>query len=87
MTSAAVSLPRLSTEEKGRGTSWKQNLISAVESDIVDATIKDNKELEIAHLVSLWHNQEDSDTVNNVIGHKDVMGRLIMGLQHQEFWE
>ena len=85
--SAAVSPLRFSAEEKGKGTTWKQDLISAVESDIADATIEDNQELEIACLVSLWHNQEDSDTANDNMGHEDVVGRLVMESQHQEFWE
>ena len=51
VTSAAVSPPRLSTEEKGKGTTWRQDLKKAVESNITDARIEDTEELEIAHLV------------------------------------
>ena len=56
VTPGAVSLPRFSAEEKGKGTTWKQDLIDVVESDIADTTIEDSQELEIAHLVSLWYN-------------------------------
>ena len=82
VTLGAVSLPRFSMEEKGKGTTWRQDHINVKESDIADTTIRDNQELKIACLVSLWHNQDDSNTVDNAIGHKDVMGRLITGSWH-----
>ena len=87
MTSAAVSPPHFTAAKKGKGTTWKQDLINVVETDIVDMTLEDNEELEIVQLVSLWNNQTDSDTVNNHIGHEDVVGQLVMGSRHQEFWE
>ena len=87
VTSAAVSPPWLSAEEKGKSTTWRQDLEKAVESDIVDTRIKDTGELEIAHLVSLWSDQWASDTVNKHLDHEEVMGRLITGSRNQEFWE
>ena len=74
MTSKAVSPPRFSAEDKGKGTTWKQDLINAMESDIADAIIQDGEELEIAHLVSLWSDQMASDTVDNTLCHKEVTG-------------
>ena len=87
MTSAAVSPPRLSTEEKGKGTTWKQYLKKVVESDIADARIEATEELEIARLVSLWSDQLASDTVDEYLGHEEVTGGLVTGSRHQEFWE
>ena len=87
MTSAAVSPPRFSTEEKAKGTTWRQDLEKAVESDIATAKVEDTEEQEIACLVSLWHDQLAINTVNNAAGHEEVTGRLVMGSQHQEFWE
>ena len=79
MTSKAVSPPRFSTEDKGKGTTWRQDLINAVESDIADAIIQDGEEGEIACLVSLWSDQMASDTADDALGHKEVTGRLITG--------
>ena len=53
VTSAAVSPPRFSVEEKGKGTTWRQELEEAVGSDIADVTIEELEELEVACLVSL----------------------------------
>ena len=77
----------LSAEEKGKGTTWRQDLKKAVECNITDARIEDTEELEIACLVSLWSDQLASDTVDEYLGHKEVTGRLIIRSKHQEFWE
>ena len=74
---AAVSPPRFSAEKKGKGTTGKQDLINMVETDITNTMIKDNEEPEIVQLVSPWYDQKDSGTVDNHIGHEDVVGRLV----------
>ena len=86
MTPMEVSLPRF-REEKGKGTTWKQDLEKAVESDITDAIVENDEELKIARLVSLWYDQLASNTVDNTVGHEEVMGRLVTGSRCQEFWE
>ena len=83
MTSRAVSPPRLSTEDKGKGTVWRQDL----ETEIAQAIEQGGEEAEIAYLVSLWSDQMVSDTVNDTPGHEEVTGRLITESKHQEFWE
>ena len=83
MTLQTVSPPRLSAEDKGKGTIWRQDL----ETEIVQAIEQGGEEVEIAYLVSLWSDQMDSDAVNNTPGHKEVTGGLVTGSRHQEFWE
>ena len=83
MTSQTVSPPRLSAEDKGKGTVWRQDL----ETEIAQAIEEGGEEAEITYLVSLWSDQMDSDTVDNTPGHEEVMGRLVTGSKHQEFWE
>ena len=55
--------------------------------EIADMISQGGEEAEIAYLVSLWSDQMTSDTVDNTPGHEEVMGRLVMESQHQEFWE
>ena len=73
----------LSTEDKGKGTVWRQGL----ETEIAQAIEQGGEEVEIVYLVSLWSGQMTSNTVNNTPGHEEVMGGLVTGSQHQEFWE
>ena len=85
MTSGAVSPPRLSTEENGKGTTWKQDLEKVVESDITDARIKGTEELEIAHLGSLWSDQLASNTVNKYLGHRKSQEDSSLSLDIKSF--
>ena len=78
-----MSPPRLSTEDKGKGTIWRQDL----ETEITQAIEQGGEEAEIMYLVSLWSDQMASNTVNDTPGHEEVTGRLVTGLRHQEFWE
>ena len=78
-----VSLPRLSAEDKGKGTVWRQDL----ETEIAQVIEEGGEEAEIAYLVSLWSDQMDSDTVDNTPGHEEVTGRLVTESRKQEFWE
>ena len=75
VTSQTVSPPRLSAEDKGKGTIWRQDL----ETEITQAIEQGGEEAEIAYLVSLWSDQMASDTVDDTPGHKEVMGGLITG--------
>ena len=79
MTSWTISPPRLSAEDKGKGTVGRQDL----EEEIAQA----REEAEIAYLVSLWSDQMDSNTVDSTPGHEEVMARLVTGSQHQKFWD
>ena len=56
-----ISPPRLSAEDKGKGTKGRQDL----EMEITQAIKEGGEEAEIAYLVSLWSDQMDSDTVDN----------------------
>ena len=78
-----ISPPRLSAEDKGKGTIWRQDL----EMEIVQAIEDGGEEAEITYLVSLWSDQMDSNTVDNTSGHEEVMGRLATESRKQEFWE
>ena len=49
--------------------------------------IEEGEEAEIAYLVSLWSDQMDSDTGDNLPDHGEITGRLVTGSQKQEFWE
>ena len=55
--------------------------------EIAQAIEEGGEEAEIAYLVSLWSDQMDSDTVDNLSGHEEVTGRLITESRKQEFWE
>ena len=83
MTSRTISPPRLSAEDKGKGTEGRQDL----EIEIAQAIEEGGEEAAIAYLVSLWSDQMDSNTVNNLPGHEEVTGRLVTGSRKQEFWE
>ena len=58
-----------------------------METEIVQAIEQGGEEVEIAYLVSLWSDQMDSNTGDNLPGHEEVTGRLITGSRKQEFWE
>ena len=54
---------------------------------IAQAIKEGGEEAEIAYLVSLWSDQMDSDTGDNLPGHEEVTGRLVTEPRKQEFWE
>ena len=83
MTSRTISPPRLSAADKGKGTEGRQDL----EMEIAQAIEEGGEEAETAYLVSLWSDQMDSDTGDNLPGHEEVTGRLITESRKQEFWE
>ena len=83
VTSRTISPPRLSAEDKGKGTVGRQDL----EMEIAQAVEEGGEEAEIAYLVSLWSDQMDSDTVDHTSGHEEVTGRLVTESRKQEFWE
>ena len=83
MTSRTISPPRLSTADKGKGTEGRQDL----EMEIAQAIEEGGEEAEIAYLVSLWSDQMDSNTGDNLPDHEEVTGRLVTGSRKQEFWE
>ena len=55
--------------------------------EIAQAIEEGGEEAEIAYLVSLWSDQMDSDTGDNLPDHEEVTGRLVTGSRKQEFWE
>ena len=55
--------------------------------EIAQAIEEGGEEAEIAYLVSLWSDQMDSNTGDNLPGHEEIMGRLVTGSGKQEFWE
>ena len=55
--------------------------------EIAQAIEEGGEEAEITYLVSLWSDQMDSDTGDNLPDHKETTGRLITGSRQQEFWE
>ena len=75
MTLQTVSPPWLSTEDKGKGTVWRQDL----ETEIAEVIEQGGEEAEIAYLVSLWSGQMTSNTVDDTPGHEEVTGGLITG--------
>ena len=76
MTLRTVSPPRLSTEDKGKGTVWRQDL----ETEITQAIEQGGEEAEIACLVSLWSDQMASDTVNDTPCYVSFMFRLFVSV-------
>ena len=83
VTSRTISPPRLSAADKGKGTEGRQDL----EMEIAQAIEEGGEEAEIAYLVSLWSDQMDSNTGDNLPDHEEVTGRLVTGSRKQEFWE
>ena len=55
--------------------------------EIAQAIEEGGEEAEIAYLVSLWSDQMDSNTGDNLPGHEETTGGLITGSRRQEFWE
>ena len=83
VTSRTISPPRLSAADKGKRTEGRQDL----EMEIAQAIEEGGEEAEIAYLVSLWSDQMDSNTGDNLPGHEEDIGRPIMESGKQEYWE
>ena len=83
VTLRTISPPRLSAADKGKGIEGRQDL----EMEITQAIEEGGEEAEIAYLVSLWSDQMDSNTGDNLPGHEEITGRLITESRKQEFWE